>query len=223
MGEARRKRLKYKVLAPIADDLGLAIRNWDSIESDKDYNAYYFSYQPVGEYLNDRIKPEVKLETALVSYAFPTEIRSVGNLAYDYLKIENQELAERFGLAPFEMRVQSLSRTFLDKVFALCDYYLEGKSKRYSRHLYDVNKLRELVEINDELRALALEVREHRGRLSICPSAKAGIDIRRKIHEFCDADFYKTDYGKITQYFAADSVPYEDTIRTIREVADELF
>lgn len=223
LGEARRKRLKYKVLAPIADDLGLAIRNWSSIESDKDYNAYYFSYQPVGEYLNDAIRPEVKLETALVSYSFPTEIKSVGNLSYDYLRIENMELVEKFGLAPFGMRVQSLSRTFIDKVFALCDYYLEGKSKRYSRHLYDLYRLRELVPINDELRALALEVREHRSKLLICPSAKAGIDIRKKIHEFCDADFYKTDYEEITEYFAADRVLYEDTIRAIREVADELF
>lgn len=223
LGEARRKRLKYRVLAPIADDLGLLIRNWDSIESDKDYNAYYFSYQPVMEYFNDAIRPEVKLETALVSYAFPTESRSVSNLAYDYLRIENKELVEKFGLAPFRMNVQSLSRTFIDKIFALCDYYLQGKSKRYSRHLYDLYKLRLLVPVNAELRALALEVREHRSRLSICPSAKADIDIRSIIYEFCDADFYKMDYEKITEYFASDRVSYEDTIQTIKEVADELF
>lgn len=223
LGEARRKRLKYKILASIADELGLVIRNWNSIESDKDYNAYYFGYQPVGKYPNDVIRPEVKLETALVSYAFPTEIRSVSNLSYEYLRIENKELVERFGLAPFGMRVQSLSRTFVDKIFALCDYYMEGKSKRYSRHLYDLYKLRALVPMNDELRALVLEVREHRSKLSICPSAKAEIDIRAKIYEFCDMDFYKTDYEKVTEYFAADRIMYEDTIRNIREVADELF
>ena len=29
-------------------------------------------------------------------------------------------------LEPFEMNVQSLDRTFIDKVFALCDYYMEN-------------------------------------------------------------------------------------------------
>ncbi len=77
LGEARRKKLKYKVIKPIADELGLVIRNWDKIESDKDYNAYFLIYNPISEYANNIIKPEVKLETALVSYAFPTEIKSV--------------------------------------------------------------------------------------------------------------------------------------------------
>lgn len=42
LGEARRKRLKYRVLKPIAEDLRLVIKNWDTIESNKDYNAYFF-------------------------------------------------------------------------------------------------------------------------------------------------------------------------------------
>lgn len=78
-------------MKPIADELGLSIRNWDNIESNKDYNAYYFSYPPISEYAEDAIRPEVKLETALVSYAFPTEIKSVGNFLYDYLIHDNRE------------------------------------------------------------------------------------------------------------------------------------
>lgn len=129
LGEARRKKLKYKVIKPIADELGLVIRNWDKIESDKDYNAYFLIYNPISEYANNIIKPEVKLETALVSYAFPTEIKSVGNLVYDYLIIDNADIIQEYDLFPFDMRVQSISRTFIDKVFALCDYYIQGRSK----------------------------------------------------------------------------------------------
>lgn len=66
LGEARRKKLKYQVLKPIADKLGLTIRNWDSIESDKNYNAYFFAYKPISEYCSDAIRPEVKLETFLL-------------------------------------------------------------------------------------------------------------------------------------------------------------
>ena len=44
LGEARRKKIKYQLLQPISEDLVLAIDNWKSIESDKDYNHYDFSY-----------------------------------------------------------------------------------------------------------------------------------------------------------------------------------
>lgn len=223
IGEARRKKIKYKVLRPIADDLGLVIKNWDHIESDRDHNIYLYSYQPVSGYLNEAIRSEVMLETALVSYAFPTEIKSVGNLLYDYLMINNKELAGEYGLEPFEMRVQSLSRTFIDKVFALCDYYMEGKWKRYSRHLYDLYKLRPLIIVDDELKKLVSEVREHRSKLSVCPSAKVDVDIKKKIYEFCDSDFYKADYYEVTDYFISEIIQYEDIIRNVKEIADELF
>lgn len=223
LGEARRKKLKYKVLKPIVDELGLSIRNWDSIESNKDYNAYYIAYQPISDYADEAIKPEVKLETALVSYAFPTEIKSVGNILYDYLMQDNMELIEEFGLAPFEMRVQSLSRTFIDKIFALCDYYMQGKSKRYSRHMYDLYKLFPLITVDDELKRLVTEVRQHRSTLSICPSAMPDVNIYEKIMGFCDDDFYKEDYNTVTKYFISETIPYETIISNMKEIANILF
>ena len=44
IGESRRKKLKYKTLKPISEELEMPIPNWDSIESDKDYNYYLFEY-----------------------------------------------------------------------------------------------------------------------------------------------------------------------------------
>lgn len=183
----------------------------------------FFSYKPISEYPDDVIRPEIKVETALTSYAFPTEIKSVDSLSYGYLIKNHKELAEEFGLAPFDMRVQSLNRTFIDKIFALCDYYMEGKSKRYSRHLYDLYKLRPLVPLNGELKKLVIEVRKHRSKLSICPSAKADVDIQKKIYEFCDNEFYKADYNEITEYFTSEQIPYKDIVCNIKEIASELF
>ena len=60
------------------------------------------------------------------------------------------------------MNLQSINRTYIDKVFALCDYYMQGKSKRYSRHLYDLYKLKECVTFDEEFRGLIGEVRKHR-------------------------------------------------------------
>lgn len=78
LGEARRKKLKYNILKSIADELGLVIRNFDSIESDKNLNHYDFYYESVvGDRVINAISPYVKLEISLMSYAFPTEEREL--------------------------------------------------------------------------------------------------------------------------------------------------
>ena len=45
LGEARGKKLKYNILQPIADELGLVIRNFDFVESDKNLNHYDYYMQ----------------------------------------------------------------------------------------------------------------------------------------------------------------------------------
>lgn len=60
------------------------------------------------------------------------------------------------------MNVQSLKRTFVDKIFAICDYRIQDMQDRDSRHLYDVCKLLGQIELNDELDALIDEVRGDR-------------------------------------------------------------
>ena len=124
IGESRRKKLKYNILKPISDELGMPIENWDSIESDKDYNYYLFGYQPANDYPVEGIMPGVKLETALVSYSFPTEERDVDSVIYGAIKDSASDIISDYGLEPFSMKVQSVSRTFIDKIYALCDYYI---------------------------------------------------------------------------------------------------
>ena len=52
----------------------------------------------------------------------------------------------------FEMKVQGIDRTLADKVFAVCDYYLQGKVAKHSRHLYDIYKLLPLVPQDENFR-----------------------------------------------------------------------
>ena len=90
LGEARRKKLKYNILKPIADDLGVEIRNFESIESDKNLNHYDFYYESViGDRVVNAIPPYVKLETSLMSYAFPTEEKNLNNYIFDALGKED--------------------------------------------------------------------------------------------------------------------------------------
>ena len=223
IGEARRKKLKYNVIKPVSDELELPIGNWDSIESDRNYNYYLFSYDSVVEDEVMGITPSVRLETALVSYSFPVEEKYVKSIIGESLTDFAQDMVNEYGLSPFMMKVQDVKRTFIDKIFALCDYYLQGKSKRYSRHLYDIYKIYPSIVINDDFMRLLEQVRNHRATLSICPFAQIDVDIKSIIKEFIDNDFYKRDYENVTENLISDNVTYEQTIDTMEEIAEKLF
>lgn len=220
IGESRRKKLKNVVLKGISEELGMPVANWEDTQSDRDYNAYLFSYESVFGFQDDRLPQYVKLETALGSYSFPTQAVEIRNYIGDYLERRGRtDLAEQFSLGRFSMNLQSLERTYIDKVFALCDYYLQGRSKRCSRHLYDIYKLTPLIKFDDGFAVLIGEVREHRSRMQVCPSAKDTVDVPAVILEFCDSSFYREDYQAVTSYFAADAVPYDEAIGQMRAIA----
>lgn len=219
IGESRRKKLKNVILKGISEELEMPIANWNETQSDRDYNAYFFSYTSVFKLEDERLPQHIKLETALGSYAFPTQLVEIHNFIGDYLESRNRkDIAEQFSLNTFSMNLQSLERTYIDKIFALCDYYMQGKSKRYSRHLYDIYKLTSLIDFDDKFISLVKEVREHRAQMSICPSAKDGVDVSAIITEFCDNSFYEEDYQSITSYFTEDFVSYEDTIKNMKKL-----
>ena len=223
IGEARRKKLKYSILKPISEELRMPIENWNSIESDKDYNYYLFQYRSVSEFPVEDILPGIRLETSLISYSFPTEKCEISSIIYETLKTEMPELASQYGLHPFQMQVQSVSRTFIDKIFALCDYYMNKQSYRFSRHLYDIYRLYPVITFDDAFKKLICEVQEHRSHLSICPSAKNDVDLKALIYEFLDNEFYKRDYESITNTLISDHITYDETAKKLREIADALF
>lgn len=226
LGEARRKKLKYNILKPIADELSLDIRNFNMIESDKNLNHYDFYYESV---VNDRIAnaipPYVKLETSLMSYAFPTEERELSNYILDVLGTAEEELMRTCDLTPFSMRVQSLNRTLIDKIFAVCDYYMQGKNHRNARHLYDIFKLSEQIEIDDRFLELVSEVRNHRIGLGpqIAPAAPLDVDILSLAEALCDQDFYKDDYEETTVKLISDSLSYDVVKNRYRMLAERIF
>ena len=223
LGENRRKKLKYNILKPIADALGLEITNWDSIESDKEYNHYDMAYDSI---INDPfLDTYVKLETALMSYAFPTVERVISNYIYQALKEEEPDLLEKYGLTPFTMQVQALERTLIDKVFALCDYYLQDKPARNSRHLYDIYKIANEITVTNNFRKLITEVRAHRQNMKndISPAADNSVDIPALIKKFCEKDFYADDYEKTTKNLISDDISYNEVKTFIQDFTKDLF
>ena len=226
LGEARRKKLKYNILKPTADELGMDIRNFNFVESDKNLNHYDFYYESVvGDRVINAIPPYVKLETSLMSYAFPTEEKKLGNYIFDALGNVEKELIETYDLGIFPMRVQSLNRTLIDKVFAVCDYYMQGRAHRNARHLYDIYKLSEHIVIDDDFLKLVKEVRNHRIGMGtkIAPAAPLDIDILELAQKICDEDFYKGDYRETTLKLTSDSLAYEVVKNHYKQLAEKIF
>lgn len=103
------------------------------------------------------------VETTYITKSYPIEVKEVTSIIYNYFKeIGNEEAIIKYELEPFDIKVQSLSRTLVDKVFVICDYMIEGKSERLSRHIYDIYQLLKRVKLDDELKDLIRKVREER-------------------------------------------------------------
>ncbi|MDL2298867.1 nucleotidyl transferase AbiEii/AbiGii toxin family protein, partial [Synergistaceae bacterium OttesenSCG-928-D05] len=195
---SERKSVKYELLN-ITQSLGMELLNPGDLRSRRDYNAYMLRYRTKRPILGVRVDSVVKLETYIGTISYPTIAMPVCSVLTDYLMSENEMHAiEEFSLAPFSMTLQSLERTFIDKIFALCDYYLREEDRRNSRHLYDIYKLMPKVTFDASLKALAESVRVERCQLSVCPSALEGVDVVRLLCEITESDFYKRDYESLT-------------------------
>lgn len=219
IGGSRRKKLKYDVMKITSEELHLPIKNWDFIQSDRNLNSYYFDYKSLYDSSNINLRDGVKVETALASYSFPTEKMLISSFIGDYLMETDPKLVHKYSLEPFEMRVQSLSRTFIDKVYASCDYYMQGKSRRLSRHLYDLYKLFPKMTFNEEFKKLVSEVKAQRAEMDICPSAKPGVNVSNLIQKYCDENFYKADFDIITETLINETIDYKNIINTMHEIA----
>lgn len=223
IGASRRKRLKNVVIAEISQALGLPIINWNELQSDRDVNTYIFDYESIAPF-NNKLSNGVKLETALGFYAFPTIEKEIDSYIFQYLEsVGAKNIIEEYGLTPFKMHIQTVERTFTDKIFAICDYYMEGKRVRLSRHLYDIYKLYPLISFDESFHSLFEEVRLLRTSMEVCPSAKPNVNIKKLLKEICESDYYKADYESITSYFTADQICYDEVKRCLMTIQETLF
>lgn len=218
--QGQRKKLKNNIIANISKELDMPIVNWNETKSRRDYNCYIFDYKPIEGTTEKNLFSGVKMEVALGTVAFPTEKMLVDSYIYQYLSKENIDIVREFGIEPFEMTLQSLERTFADKVFAICDYYMEGKVNRHSRHIYDLYMLLPKLILDDDYRELVAEIRNHRAKMSICPSAQPGVDVSELLKEIIAKEIYKADYKEITTYFQNHPLEYEKAISAIRIIAE---
>ncbi|MBR4079050.1 MAG: nucleotidyl transferase AbiEii/AbiGii toxin family protein [Christensenellaceae bacterium] len=214
--ESQRKALN-KMIISVVEDMGFSLKNPEEMRSKRDFNRYVVGFPSVFD--DKYLKPDIIVETAVFLRAYPTERLNAASLIYDYLVENNlEDLINQYELEPFELNVQTADRTFVDKVFALCDYYLDNKIQEHSRHIYDLYKLLEVVQLNDQLKELIVAVRGERSQRKVCLSAKEEVNINLLLQEIIDKKVYKADYETITSALIYDEVSYSTAITALKEI-----
>lgn len=214
--QAQRVRLTHDII-DICKKEELTIINEAEILSKKRFNRYVIDYKP--EYAISSLNPHVIVETAFMQKSFPVEEKNAASLIYDFMTDRGFiDMIDGYELNPFKVHTQSLSRTLIDKIFAICDYYLDGRIERCSRHLYDIKKIAEKVSIDDELRHLAREVRAERAKNPINKSAFGGIDVNKLLERIITERVYEADYENVTRYLLYEKVGYDEAISGLKTV-----
>ena len=216
--QGNKRNLKYEIIE-VCNELGLELINEADIRSRRDYNRYEIKY-PI-HFEGAGIKQYLLVETVFMVKAYPDEIKKATSMIYDFWKEIGDEAAiEEYEMKPFEIRVQTLDSTLIDKVFALCDYAVSNNTTGYSRHIYDLHRLLSIVVLDDKLKALVKEVREDRKTHERCYTAQDKYDIPSILKQIIEERIYYKDYGEITQKVLFDGTTYETSITALHKIIE---
>lgn len=155
---------------------------------------------------------EIIVENNFYLSVYPVSRRKIHSFVGQFCDQRGISIPIPFEAATTVMEVQSLERTFIDKVFAICDYRLQGLHDRVSRHLYDIAKLLPEIDFNSELTELVRTVREDRMQSKNNPSAQPEYDIPSMLGEIINSRYYKADYVNVTQKLLYEEMSYEKAI-----------
>lgn len=217
-----RKRNSVKELISICDDLRLVLLDRKTIQlhTHGNYNKFEIQYPAV--FSSADLKPELIVEMTYIQKSYPSEKSLANSYVGEFLQgTRDISVSKKYDLEPFFVQVQSLSRTLIDKVFAICDYFLSGNCDRNSRHIYDISKLITKVNICDEcFRSLISCVRNDRKRNKTCLSAQDGASVPEVLEEIIKTEFFKKDYDAVTSKLLVEDTNYEDAIEALQIMID---
>ena len=229
----RSQTIKHGVIEKIKEYYHFNIPNFTSKEAGGDCEVpkFHFKTPAIADYSQSQMDPKVTLEISYLSPCANPNRLPVSCYILDYIQKENIQIWDKIpdieSLSTFEMNVQPMEITFIDKVYALCDYYLDKKTEKHSRHLYDIYKLFPHITYDDAFAQLVKNIRKHRSTLKYAFSTKPDQpkSIKTLVSEYSADDFYKSDYLNLSTYLITDKdVSYEMLIENIKEVvSSDLF
>ena len=214
--QGMKRKLKYEIINT-CKELNLVLLNENDIRSRRDYNKYEIKY-PI-HFDGTGIKQYLLVETVFIVKAYPDEIRYVTSMIYDFWeKINDEKAIEEYEMRPFKIRVQSLNRTLIDKVFAICDYAVSNNINGHSRHIYDIYKLLSSIDLDYNFKILVCKVKEERKTHSRCYTAQDIYDISSVLQQIIDKKIYYNDYENITKKVLFDKTSYETAIKALEKI-----
>ena len=202
------KKKSKEIIMNISKQLGFELSNPDKVMSRHDYNKYVFKYDS----LYSKEKLEIIIETSYYQISYPVIRKEISSFINYFCKKNNVNMPFEFDSVKFEMNVQSLDRTFIDKVFAVCDYKIQNMMDRDSRHLYDIAKMVSHIEFDEKLKELIIKVRKDRMKSKNNPSANPKYNINEMLKDIVNSGFYKPDYNNVTLKLLYEEYSYEDAI-----------
>ena len=207
VSESEKKKSK-EIILKTGSNLGLRISNLESIKSRYDYNKYVFKYDSIinGEEL------EIIVETSFYQPVYPTCKHKISSFVGEFCEENNISLPIKFDALNLFFNVQTLERTLIDKVFAVCDYKLENMWERDSRHLYDIAKVLPQVIIDENFIDMISKVRDDRMKSKNNPSAQLEHNINDILNNIIDTKFYESDYNKLTSKLLYEEFSYNKAI-----------
>lgn len=217
-----KKRNSVKALADVCSELGLTLANRQQIEEHThgNFNCYVIEYPIV--FASESITPGLKVEMTYIQKSYPYETVKASSYITDFLAQNgNADIIAEYGLEPFDMKVQSLERTLIDKVFALGDYYLSNSTLRTSRHIYDLSRLLTKVDLSaPAMKELVVSVRNDRKANKTCLSAQDGVDVPELLQKIVTEETFKKDYEGVTMKLLTKPVSYNEAIQAIEKVIE---
>lgn len=219
--QGQKQRVKGAIVE-IAAELDMVVTNLNETHSRRDYNRYIIAYSSVLPTASDAVQSAVLLETSFKTVSFPTVELPVRSYIGTMMESEAPDLIKDFELEPFSMKVQGLDRTLADKIFAICDYYMQNTVQKHSRHLYDIHMLLPLVPLDENFQELLHDVREDRKASPVCVSAQDEVDIPAVLQQIIKENAYRSDYNNLTTQLLEEPIAYETVIDSLRQVATQL-
>lgn len=214
-----RRSMKNFILSKI-ENSKMEIMNQDEIRSGRDFNTYKIKFEKLFDSDED-VFSHIVIETIVVYRPYPTTTVNVNNFITNYLiEMDRSDIIDSYALTPFKMLIQSIDRTFIDKLFAICDYHIHGKYERYSRHLYDLHmiwrsSLLDMKTLNEIMYDVIYDRQRYDDRN---PSCKKGSCPNLILKEIIEKGVYKNDYLNVTDKLIYKTVPYEHCTDSILEI-----
>jgi hypothetical protein len=216
---SERKELKNSILEVIKV-LDMTLLNEEEVRSGRDHNEYHIGFDNTFDG-DGAMVPHIIVETIVVYRPYPCVNLSVSNYVTKFLTKSNEEqFIVKYELEPFEMLIQSVERTFIDKLFAICDYHLEGIYNRYSRHIYDIHMIWTSGKLDIELtKSIVTDVVKDRQRYGIRNmSCRPGEKPNEILKEIVKRGVYESDYNEVTYKFIYKIIEYSVAIKSLAEI-----